>query len=76
MATVESNTDRRTDRRTTRLHPGTPIEVQNRFTGSWCRGFEITEAVAEPACTHYRIRRTSDGTVLPHLFRQDDVRPR
>jgi hypothetical protein len=54
------------------LSPGRHVEVRNRFTGTWSRGFDI----AELAPGGYRIRRLSDGSVLPTLFPPDDVRPR
>ena len=54
------------------LHPGVHIEVRNRFTGAWSRGFELLEIVD----SGYKIRRLSDGSVLPTVFERDDVRPR
>jgi hypothetical protein len=49
---------------------GTAIEVVNRFTEDWSGGFEVHEAVAEG----YRIRRRSDGTVIPTTFTVSEVR--
>lgn len=48
------------------------IEVRNRFDGSWSHGFEIVEHVAgtDP---RFRLRRLSDGHILPALFSADDV---
>jgi hypothetical protein len=54
------------------LSPGRHVEVRNRFTGTWSRGFDVAEVVAGG----YRIRRLSDGSVLPTLFSREDVRPR
>jgi hypothetical protein len=54
------------------LSPGRRVEVRNRFTGTWSRGFEIADVVA----SGYRIRRLSDGSVLPTPFLSEDVRPR
>lgn len=54
-----------------RLEPGTRVEVRSRFDQHWARGFEVAE-VCE---TGYRIRRLSDGAVLPTEFAEDDVRP-
>jgi len=53
--------------------PGTRVEVRSRFDASWSRGFEIAEVVQdrEPS---YRVRRRSDGSLLPVLFTHDDVR--
>ncbi len=52
------------------LEPGTRVNVRNRFEGSWSRGFEVIEATEGG----YRIRRLSDGSELPGLFAEDDVR--
>jgi hypothetical protein len=52
------------------LRPGASVEVRNRFDGSWSRGFEV----AARTDAGYRIRRTSDGTVLPGPFGPDEVR--
>ncbi len=52
------------------LEPGTRVEVRRRFDQSWARGFEIAEALEGG----YRIRRLSDGEVLPTEFEEDDVR--
>lgn len=52
------------------LNIGTEVEVRRRFDGAWARGFEI--------CGHtdtgYRLRRHSDGAVLPVPFPPDDIR--
>ena len=53
------------------LEPGTAVEVRNRFEQRWARGFEIV-AVEEGG---YRVRRLSDGSVLPVTIAADDVRP-
>ena len=55
------------------LRTGTPVDVRSRFVGSWSRGFEVAEQVTEHG---YRIRRLSDGTVLPDVFSDEEVRPR
>lgn len=49
---------------------GTPIEVVNRFTEQWSAGFEVIELLADG----YRIRRRSDGTVIPTTFTVSEVR--
>ena len=53
------------------LTKGTPVDVRSRFVGSWSRGFEVAERVADRG---YRVRRISDGTVLPDVFDEQDVR--
>jgi hypothetical protein len=54
------------------LVAGTPVDVRSRYVGSWSRGFEVAEIVGES----YRVRRLSDGRVLPAEFSSDDVRVR
>jgi hypothetical protein len=53
------------------LAPGTPVEVLNRFTPAWSRGFEVVGAGEEG----YVLRRVSDARVLPAEFRPAEVRP-
>ena len=52
------------------LEPKTRVEVRDRFDQSWARGFEIAEATE----TGYRVRRLSDGMVLPVEFSDEEVR--
>jgi hypothetical protein len=56
----------------TGVKPGTHVEVRNSFDQGWSRGFEIAEIVEES--DKLRIRRRSDGAVLPVTFEVDDVR--
>ena len=49
---------------------GTSVEVRRRFDQAWARGFEVASATEEG----YRLRRQSDGAVLPVSFPPDDVR--
>jgi hypothetical protein len=53
------------------VDPGTRVEVRSRFDHSWTRGFEVVEHTENG----YRIRRLSDGMVLPTEFSDDDIRP-
>ncbi len=53
------------------LQPGTRVEVRSRFELAWSHGFEVAGATPEG----YRIRRLSDGSELPVVFSDDDVRP-
>ena len=66
--TVSSMTRRSEDS----LSTGTPVDVRSRFVGSWSRGFEVAECIAGHG---YRVRRLSDGSVLPDVFEDTDVRP-
>jgi hypothetical protein len=52
------------------LAEGTPVDVRNRFVGSWSHGFEVAERVQGG----YRVRRLSDDSVLPDIFSTEDVR--
>jgi hypothetical protein len=52
------------------LVTGTAVDVRSRYVGDWSSGFEV----AEPLNNGYRIRRLSDGSVLPDVFTNEDVR--
>ena len=52
------------------LTPGTKVEVRNGFDGRWSKGFEVCGADDDG----YRLRRLSDGEVLPRTFADDLVR--
>ncbi len=58
------------------MKAGTRVEVRNRFDSSWTRGFEIAEAEPETngGAKRYRVRRRSDGSILPVAFSEDDLR--
>ena len=58
---------------TTDLHVeiGRTIAVRTRYLGVWSNGFQVAEHV-DRGC---RIRRLSDGSVLPDVFTWSDVRP-
>lgn len=63
------------------VEPGDRVEVRSRFDQRWSKGFEIAEVVSDPpehsgpeAGSAFRVRRRSDGHVLPVLFSEDDVR--
>ena len=53
-----------------RLEVGTSVAVRNRFVGSWRGGFEVVEQVGDG----YRIKRVSDGAILPDVIGGDEVR--
>lgn len=52
------------------LAVGTRVEVRRRFDQGWAQGFEV--AAREDG--GYRVRRLTDGVVLPLRFDPDDVR--
>ncbi|HUC35570.1 MAG TPA: hypothetical protein VMR97_00440 [Acidimicrobiales bacterium] len=54
------------------LAPGTRVDVRNRYVGAWSHGFEVAEHLRGDG---YRIRRLSDGSVLPEPLSADEVRP-
>ena len=53
------------------MRVGEQVEVHTRFNDSWVDGFEI----AEVADRGYRVRRKSDGSLLPDLTSESDLRP-
>ena len=52
------------------LPQGTPVQVRDRFEFAFRSGFEVSEATD----AGYRLRRRSDGVVLPAEFALKDVR--
>ena len=54
------------------LSPGTEVEVLTRYRRTWATGFEVASIDND----RYRLRRRSDGTVLPAPFAPSDIRPR
>jgi hypothetical protein len=48
--------------------------VRSRFEQRWSRGFEVSEVVNHDGHDRYRVRRRSDGSILPVLFDGDDLR--
>jgi hypothetical protein len=60
--------------------PGRParpdgVEVRCRFGDRWVSGFEVCEVLRlDDTTTRYRLRRRSDGSVIPTLFDEKDLR--
>ena len=52
------------------LEVGTDVEVRTGFDRSWAKGFVVVEVTD----IGYRLRRTSDASVLPAIFPMEDVR--
>jgi hypothetical protein len=48
------------------------VEVRTRFCGEWVGGFEVIEL--DEQSDNVRVRRRSDGTVLPGTFAPHEVR--
>lgn len=55
------------------LRPGDRVDVRNRFDGRWSTGFRVDAVVADDDGYRFRLRRLSDGAVLPALFAEDTV---
>jgi hypothetical protein len=51
------------------------VEVRSRYDGTWVPGFEIAEILHLDDDPLVRLRRSSDGTVLPRLFGAEEIRP-
>lgn len=52
------------------IESGARVEVRRRFDQAWATGFEVASAGGDG----YRLRRRSDGAVLPVAFPAADVR--
>jgi hypothetical protein len=51
------------------------IEVRDRFTGAWSGGFELHDADTADGDERFKVRRRSDGIVLPEWFSAMELRP-
>jgi hypothetical protein len=56
------------------MDQGTRVEVRSRFDDRWSRGFEVAEIVDVGDSTRYKLKRRSDGSVLPALFVDEELR--
>jgi len=58
------------------LATGVSVAVRCSFEGTWSPGFEVAEVVLEAdGGAGYRLRRLSDGAVVPVIFPIEDVIP-
>jgi len=55
-------------------HDGEEVFVRSRFDEHWARGFEISDVADRDGERRYRLRRRSDGVVLPEWFSDTDLR--
>jgi hypothetical protein len=55
---------------THQLHIGDQVDVHTNFSDSWVAGFEIASLMADG----YRVRRNSDGSLLPGPTSEQDLR--
>ena len=53
------------------MNVGQEVEVHTTFDNSWAPGFEIAEVIDRGS---YRVRRKSDGTLLPSVTAEYDLR--
>jgi len=60
------------------VRPGTRVEVRSRFESGWTRGFEVADRVEIESGPGgeavYKVRRRSDGSILPVNFVESDLR--
>lgn len=50
------------------------VEVRSGFDGEWCSGFTVDEVdVRDDGSEWFRLRRESDGRLLPSWFKAEDV---
>lgn len=56
------------------VRPGTKVEVRSRFESHWSRGFEVASRDDSNDPPVYKLRRRSDGSILPVVFAEDDLR--
>jgi len=55
------------------VRQGEGVEVRNRFEGNWVTGFEVADVEDGEDERLFRLRRRSDGVVLPALFSETDI---
>lgn len=58
----------------TATRPTDHVEVQCRIEGQWIDGFEVFEIIQDGGLRRYRLRRLSDGVVMPVQYAARDVR--
>ena len=56
------------------MRQGEGVQVRNRFDGTWVQGFEVADVEDGDDEQLFRLRRRSDGALLPELFHETDVR--
>jgi hypothetical protein len=59
---------------TSPLRAGQEVEVRQRFTSDWARGFQVDEIDVTGPAPQVWLRRRSDGARLPARFPVADVR--
>jgi hypothetical protein len=61
------------DLRTDPFPPGTRVRVRTRFDESWSSLLEVAAVAGRERERAYRVRRVSDGTMLPAAYAADDL---
>ena len=57
------------------VRPGTRVEVRSRFESHWSRGLRGRRTADDSDEQRvYKVRRRSDGSILPVTFDEDDLR--
>ena len=51
------------------------VEVWIDYTGAWGGGFELHDVELDGLVQRFRVRRRSDGSVLPESFSGTEIRP-
>lgn len=51
------------------------VEVRTRFDGHWIGGYELHDVDRGQGEPRFRVRRQSDGRVLPDWFTAHEIRP-
>ena len=75
LAATEAATDPPKQARARRPARPDGVEVRCRFGDRWVSGFEVCEVLRlDDTTTRYRLRRRSDGSVIPTLFDEKDLR--
>jgi hypothetical protein len=75
LAATEIETDPPKQPRAGRPARPDGVEVRCRFGDRWVSGFEVCEVLhLDDTTTRYRLRRRSDGSVIPTLFDEKDLR--
>lgn len=56
------------------MEVGQKVEVRSQFDQAWSDGFELHKIVETDNGPRFRVKRLSDGMILPRDFTRDEVR--
>ena len=51
------------------------VRVRSRFDGRWSHGFVLVDKRNDHLQQQFKVKRVSDGAVLPGVFSSDEVKP-